>query len=213
MLQTQTVKEETFELLKKLMQEKMLTNFYLVGGTALALYLGHRISIDLDLFTQDSFDSVKLSDHLIKKYNFKSDFIEKNTIKGTINNVKVDFITYNYPFVEKTFAENNIRLCSMIDIVAMKLSVIVDDGTRLKDFIDIACLSTRFSLSDMLSAYEKKYKNSNVVAVLKGLTYYDDVNIKEKIICSSGIYKWKKIKKRLYDMMLERDMLFKSLPV
>jgi hypothetical protein len=58
----------------------------------------------------------------------------------------------------------------------MKLSVIADDGSRLKDFIDIACLSTKLSLSDMLNAYKLKYKNSNPIRPLKGLTYFKDIN-------------------------------------
>ncbi len=58
----------------------------------------------------------------------------------------------------------------------MKLSVIADDGTRLKDYIDIACLSTKLSLSDMLKAYQQKYKNSNPIRPLKGLTFFEDIN-------------------------------------
>jgi len=64
MLHTQTVKRELFELLKRLMGDNKLTNFTLVGGTALALYMGHRKSIDIDLFSQEEFDILEIKNHL-----------------------------------------------------------------------------------------------------------------------------------------------------
>lgn len=134
MLHKETVERTTFELLIKLMQDKRFKNFNLAGETALALYLGHRKSIDLDLFTPDNFDSNKLEEYLIYKYNFKSSYLEKNTLKGTINDVKIDCITHNYPYIEPPFkSEDGIRLYSIKDITAMKLSAIADNGTRIKD--------------------------------------------------------------------------------
>lgn len=134
MLHKETVERTTFELLIKLMQDKRFKNFNLAGETALALYLGHRKSIDLDLFTPDNFDSNKLEEYLIDKYNFKSSYLEKNTLKGTINDVKIDCITHNYPYIEPPFkSEEGIRLYSIKDITAMKLSAIADNGTRIKD--------------------------------------------------------------------------------
>lgn len=134
MLHKETVERTTFELLIKLMQDERFKNFNLAGETALALYLGHRKSIDLDLFTPDNFDSNKLEEYLIDKYNFKSSYLEKNTLKGTINGVKIDCITHNYPYIEPPFKlEEGIRLYSIKDITAMKLSAIADNGTRIKD--------------------------------------------------------------------------------
>lgn len=143
MLHTETVKGGTLELLKKLEAEDAMSDFNLAGGTSLALYLGHRISIDLDLFTSKPFDAVKLESFLQEKYGFCTGFMEKNTLKGFIGNVKIDCITHAYEYLEKPYVESNIRLYSMEDIIAMKLSAIADNGSRLKDFIDIAYLSTR----------------------------------------------------------------------
>lgn len=134
MLHKETVERTTFELLITLMQDERFKNFNLAGEMALALYLGHRKSIDLDLFTPDNFDSNKLEEYLIDKYNFKSSYLEKNTLKGTINDVKIDCITHNYPYIEPPFkSEEGIRLYSIKDITAMKLSAIADNGTRIKD--------------------------------------------------------------------------------
>ena len=214
MLYTETIKGETFELLKALMQDERLTDFKLAGGTSLALYLGHRKSIDFDLFTEKSFDAPSMEKHLIDSYDFKGDFLEKNTIKGSINDIKVDCITHNYPYIEKHITtEDGIRIYGIKDIAAMKLSVIADDGTRLKDFIDIACLSTKLSLSDMLKAYQQKYKNSNPIRPLKGLTFFEDINFNEPIQMVQGKYNWDRIEKRLHLMIKKENDIFHSLPI
>ena len=70
MLYTQTVAPETLELLKRLESEPFMDSFSLAGGTALALYLGHRVSVDLDLFTPESFDEKQLEFSLRHKYGF-----------------------------------------------------------------------------------------------------------------------------------------------
>lgn len=214
MLYTETIKGETFELLKALMQDERLTDFKLAGGTSLALYLGHRKSIDFDLFTEKSFDAPSMEKHLIDRYDFKGDFLEKNTIKGSINDIKVDFITHNYPYIENSITtEEGIRIYGIKDIAAMKLSVIADDGSRLKDFIDIACLSTKLSLSDMLKAYQQKYKNSNPIRPLKGLTFFEDINFNEPIQMVQGKYNWDRIEKRLHLMIKKENDIFHSLPI
>ena len=74
MLRTETVERDTFELLKTLMSDVKLTNFNLVGGTALALYMGHRNSIDLDLFSQQEFNFSEMEKYLNRTY----DFVNKN---------------------------------------------------------------------------------------------------------------------------------------
>lgn len=214
MLYKETVKGETFELLTMLMQDKELQSFHLAGGTALALYLGHRLSIDLDLFTPESFNAQSLEKYLIEKYQFKGDFLENNTLKGKINGVKIDCITHNYPFIEKPLVTTEgIRLYSIKDIAAMKLSAIADNGTRLKDFIDIACLSTKMPLSDMLQAYQNKFPNSNSIRPIKGLTFFEEINFKEPIQMIGGAYKWDKIEKRINNMIKRNTATFVDLPI
>lgn len=89
----------TFALLQQLQSLQQLQNFYLVGGTALTLQLGHRNSIDLDLFSINNFDDVQLLDFLKSKYEVDVVYQKSNTIICIINKVKVDFIKYNYPLV------------------------------------------------------------------------------------------------------------------
>ena len=169
MLHTETVEGTTLELLRRLQSESMLDSFCLAGEIALALYLGHRKSIDLDLFTPYPFDVLLLKDFLETKYGFRTDFLEKNTLKGSINGVKIDCITHAYERLGNPCMEDGIRLYALEDIVTMKLSAIADNDSRLKDFIDIAFLSTRLSFYSMLKCYEHKFPKSNVIRpILRG---------------------------------------------
>ena len=213
MLHTETVAISTLELLKMLESESVMSNFNLAGGTSLALYLGHRISVDLVLFTPESFDAGKLEIFLRDKYGFRTDFMEKNTLKGTIDGVKIDCITHSYGYLEKPYTESDIRLYSMEDIVAMKLSAIADNGSRLKDFIDIAFLSTRFPFNSMLRLYERKFPGSNLIRPFKAITYFDDIDFEEDIVMLNGKYDWKLIERRLIDMTQIQNKVFESFPL
>lgn len=215
MLQKGVVEEKTFRLMKSLMAEDMLSEFFLVGGTALALKLGHRKSIDIDLFTRNDIPVDELQKYLTHKYGFKEEFREKNTLKGEIDGVKVDLIKYDYPFVnelEKT--SDGIRMASVEDIIAMKLSAITDSGTRIKDFADIAWLSTRYSLNQMLKFYQKKFKGANALSVAKALVYFNDIDFEnEPVELVSAIFDWKKVNKRLLDMVQNPDKVFTEFPI
>lgn len=210
MLYKETVDKSTLELLKKLMTDDSLKEFILVGGTALALQLGHRISIDIDLFSFSPFDSVQLNEYLINNYNLEPDFIGQNTLKGEINGVQLDCITHNYPWVQIPNCFEDIRLAGFHDIAAMKLNAIAGNGTRLKDFIDIAILAEHISLNQMLLAYQQKY-NSNPVMPLKGLLYHDDINFNEPVkMARNKIFAWKIIEKRLQLMQKFPDKIFEN---
>lgn len=213
MLYTETVAGPTLELLKKLEAEAAMADFNLAGGTSLALYLGHRISVDLDLFTPKPFDAKSMEEFLAAKYGFRTDFMEKNTLKGSIAGVKIDCITHSYDYLEEPYTESDIRLYSMRDIIAMKLSAIADNGSRLKDFIDIAFLSTRFPFNSMLKMYECKFPGSNVIRPFKAITYFDDIDFEEDIVMLNGKYEWKLIEKRLIDMTKRQDKVFESFPL
>ncbi len=211
MLHTKTVTRETLKLLKKLMADPNLSEFSLVGGTALSLYLGHRKSIDLDLFRKDSFSASALSLYLKEKYNFQEDFQDNNTLKGFINDIKIDFITHKYENVKTIHTIEKLRLYSLEDIAAMKLNAIADNGTRLKDFVDIVCLSTKMSLNEMLESYQKKYPNTNAMRALRGLTYHADI-MHEPIDLIIGDYNWNKVSKRIDEMIKNDTTKFLDMP-
>jgi len=214
MLYTATVESRTLELLRTLMRDNRLSDFLLAGGTNLALRLGHRKSIDLDLFSFQHFDAISLAEHLTQNYNFhKTDVRDEDTVKGFIDDVKVDIIAHVYPLIDKPYiAENVIRLYSIRDIVAMKLVAISDSGKRLKDFVDIAYLSTQLSLNQMLDAYAQKYERSCALHALRGLSYFDDIIFNVSIDLIDHKFNWKKIEKRIREMIKYENKVFDTFP-
>lgn len=211
MLHIETVAPATLELLKKLMEDKRLKNFVLVGGTSLSLQLGHRISVDLDLFTSEAFDEMDLSAYLTSEYGLMLDFISGRTVKGEIQGVQIDCIAHTYPWIAPSLQIDGIRLASIPDICAMKLNAIAGSGTRIKDFIDIAYLSSYLSLTEMLKAYEQKY-HANALIPLKALAYWEDINFSEPIKMFDSVpFQWERIAKGLLAMQNSPQKIFKPI--
>src|SRR5947207_12774775 len=103
------ISSETFSLTQQLQALPELKEFYLVGGTALALQLGHRNSIDIDLFTQNDFEEDDILNLLKKnKYEVQEIFKRKNTVILLVNNIKTDFIKHDYPFIKQPVTEEAI---------------------------------------------------------------------------------------------------------
>lgn len=173
MLQTSAIDKATLGLVKNLLGNETFSDFFLVGGTALALQLGHRFSYDIDLFNQNEFDVTELEEYLMKSYKFHLLKKSKNTLIGEIDGIKVDFITYKYPLIDKIIQEGNIRMFSIKDIAPMKLSAIAGRGIK-RDFFDIYFILKEYSLDEMLDFFKKKYSQTEIFHVLKSLIYFDD---------------------------------------
>ncbi len=170
-------------------------------------------SEDLDLFTPEPFDNAKLKMFLEEKYGFRTGYMERNTLKGDIAGVKIDCITHAYPYIRPPYEENGVRLYDLADIIAMKLSTIADNGSRLKDFIDIGFLSTRYPLVEMLRFYQHKYPESNVIRPFKALTYFGDIDFDEDVVMLNEDFDWSVVEKRLLDMTKKQQKLFLTPPV
>lgn len=198
MLHTETIDQSTLELLKKLQSKKYLDGFSLVGGTAMALLYGHRKSIDIDLFSDFSFDVEQLLEKLSSDFQFKLFFSAENTIKGSINEIQVDFIAHRYPLIGKPLKLEGISILAVEDIAAMKLNAIAVSGQRVKDFIDIYYLLEEFSLADLISFYKQKYAQYNEVNVLKSITWFNDVVTEDwPVILKGNNLKWDEVKDRI----------------
>ena len=174
-----TIEPSTLELLIKLQSENLIKDFQLAGGTALAMQIGHRKSIDLDLFTQHDFEVNTLLEFLEEKYQFAMNYSSLNTLKGSIGKVQVDFISHKYPLVDKTINLAGACLLSIEDIAAMKLNAITGNGTRSKDFIDIYFMLKQFTIDELIIFYKKKYSFRNQLHVIKSLTYFDDIDTQD----------------------------------
>jgi Nucleotidyl transferase AbiEii toxin, Type IV TA system len=174
MLFLNTVKSETYELLQKLMQIPELSEFVLVGGTNLSLKFGHRISVDLDLFTDKPFDLDEVFIGIVKTLpqSIKLDQ-RKQTIWLNIDGIKVDIILHEYPYLRPIEVIDNVRFMSVEDIIPMKLEAMATRGVK-KDFWDINELLNHYTLPKMIEFYQAKYPNSDVGHVLLSMTYFVD---------------------------------------
>ena len=166
----------TFQLIQQLQNLPELAHFYLVDGTSLALQLGHRNSIDIDLFTQNDFIVAEIEDALKGSHNFTATLARNNTVLAVVDTVKTDFIKHDYPFIVAPISDDGITYLSKEDIAAMKLHAIIQSGKRLKDFIDIYFLLQHFSMEQMIGFFTKKYTYSNPLIALKAVTYFDDID-------------------------------------
>jgi predicted nucleotidyltransferase component of viral defense system len=195
MLQKQAVKPELLELLEELMLVNEFTNFNLVGGTALALYTGHRLSVDIDLFGRSEI-SLDLFTEILKDKGETIILSQSSKILiYVINKIKVDFVDYNFQLLEPVNVIDGIRLVSKKDIAAMKLNAIAGRGSK-KDFVDVYQLLNDFSLSEMLTFYSQKYPNGSEFMVLKSLLYFDDAEIEPDPIMLIPIT-WSQVKERI----------------
>lgn len=153
-------------------------DFYLAGGTGLALQLGHRDSIDFDFFSVRDIDTVKLFSK-IKKVFVGHKILkiqdEKNTLTVLIDeNIKLSFFSYPYKLLKKTIAEPNLNIASILDIALMKLSAVVSRATN-KDYIDLYFIIKQISLKSLLAVLSKKLSDLDTNLVLKSLVYFKDV--------------------------------------
>lgn len=198
MLHKEAVDPSTLELLKSLQKKEYLQGFYLAGGTALALYYGHRKSVDIDLFTNEAFGTKQLLEKVMHDFSYQLSFSADNTLKGVISKVKVDIIAHTYPYIQEPKAHNEIFLVSEEDIIAMKLNAISVSGQRSKDFIDIYYALNNFSIAEMVSLYKEKYEQRSASHILKSLIFFDDVDLQDwPELISEPALRWNEIKKRL----------------
>ncbi len=194
MLQKEAIEQHTLELLKALQADSMFAQFHLAGGTGLALQIGHRLSVDLDLFSLTPFDSNFYLEYLEKEYQFVLDFSAISTLKGSIRNIKLDFITHSYDLLMPIVETENTRLYSQADIAAMKVNAIAGNGTRSKDFIDLYFLVNKYSISQILKFYQTKYNDRNTFHALKSLNYFDEVDLADWPVLINKKVTWEKIK-------------------
>lgn len=195
MLQYQTVDTGTLELLKQLLSIELFSDLRLVGGTSLALQLGHRKSVDLDLFGKIDVDVLEINKALLPIGTVTQLKDSKNIHIYLLNGIKVDIVNYTYPWLRDWIQEDGVRLAKFDDIAAMKLSAITGRGTK-KDFVDLWFLLKQITLSKMLKLHLSKYHDSSLFMVLKSLVYFEDAEGDEMPYMLIPV-KWEKIKSEI----------------
>ncbi|MDP3994352.1 MAG: nucleotidyl transferase AbiEii/AbiGii toxin family protein [bacterium] len=177
MLYTKILNKNQLELIKKL--DFLGEGVYLAGGTALAIQLGHRTSLDFDFYSKKVFDPQKLSFEFQRRFkDTKVNRIADGTLILRVNTVDFSMFHYPYELIEKRVYLKGVRLASIPDISAMKLIAIAMRGKR-RDFIDIYYLLQRYPLSKLLKFAEQKYPNFETLMILKGLIFFKDAENEE----------------------------------
>jgi len=189
--------KKTEHILTKIGKNKTFEDFYLAGGTALALQINHRKSIDLDWFSNKLFSTRKLKEELKKIGNLKINEEEENTLNCILDGVKISFFYYPYKNLFSFVKYRDVKLADIRDIACMKIVAISSRGSK-KDFIDMFFLLKEFSLKKLLRLFDKKYKGIkyNHVHILKGLTYFEESE-KEPMPIIIGEINWRDVKKEI----------------
>lgn len=174
MLSYQTVDVHTLELLRLLSAESAFSAMRLVGGTSLALQYGHRTSVDLDFF--GTFDADTPFSSILRGYGQLTIIKESPKIKVyLLDGIKVDFVHYDYPWIESPLVVDGLTLATPPDIAAMKVNAIVGRGSK-KDFIDLYYLLHYYTLAEILDYYKQKYPEHSVFRALMSMSYFDDAD-------------------------------------
>jgi predicted nucleotidyltransferase component of viral defense system len=168
---------------------------YLAGGTACALWLGHRQSVDLDFFVPQEFSVGEWRQKWEKEFDFKMFNQDWQTLEGQAGNVKLAMYYYKYPLIEPVINFKNIKIASIEDLTAMKLETLINRGTK-RDFVDLYFLFKKFSLKVGLDYYDRKYGNidERELLIKKALVYFDEAEEDEmpKMLAPA---EWESIKK------------------
>lgn len=176
---TKTLFGNTKKALAILGKSRLMDSAYLAGGTACALQIGHRISVDLDFFTPKEFNAKELTRSLKNIGEFKLDRQSWGTILGVLEKVKFSAFVYKYPVLFPFKSLFGIDILDLRDIAAMKIDAIGTRGIK-RDFIDLYFICQKgISLNEILSVYDRKYGTlaSNIVHIQKSLVYFIDAEV------------------------------------
>ncbi len=200
MLHYETVEPGTLAILKRFMGMEALSDFSLVGGTALSLRYGHRRSVDLDLFTDGSMDpsSIKmaLSDEFGADFTFMHDQQAKWAVFGFVQGVKIDLVRFPHARISDMVIEDGIRMYSDTDIGPMKVEAILHRAKK-KDFWDIEQLLRVHGLDKLLLDHRAKYPSSMIpISIPKALIYFVDAEDGEDPDSLNGL-SWADIKRSI----------------
>lgn len=159
----------------ELADRSVLGGFHLSGGTGLALHIGHRRSVDLDLFSSEDFDSSALRDKLRGLPDLRVLQIAPGTLHLEAYSILVSFLHYPYPLLFPLAQFETLAVADPRDIGCTKVLTIASRGSR-RDFVDLYVAARRYGLGQLLAWFEAKFSgvHHNRIHLLKALTYFVD---------------------------------------
>ncbi|MFN0034661.1 MAG: nucleotidyl transferase AbiEii/AbiGii toxin family protein [Saprospiraceae bacterium] len=200
MLHLRAIEPRTLELLKSVLQEPLLANNFLVGGTSLALQMGHRLSVDLDLFTHQPFEAEQLLEALRENFSVQPLTVTNTIFIVVVEGIKVDCVHFKYPFSFPILVEEGLRMADMRDIAPMKLDAVTKRGSK-KDFYDMYYLFEQFAPHQILEWYDKMFQHSTSLHVIRSLTYFEDAEDMESPFVFDKKVTWPAVKKRMIQVV------------
>lgn len=175
-----------------------LAPFSLVGGTNLALRLGHRISVDIDLSTTGAFNLIEVKDAIAAAFPNAIELSARNqTLLYQINGIKTDLIRHQYPEISEVENFDGIRFASLPDVIAMKLGAVAGRDAK-KDFWDVHALLKHVSVKEMIHFYVLKHPSSDPAQVVRSLVYFEDADPQQDPIDLLNVT-WLEVKTSLRD--------------
>jgi len=202
MLYQNAVAPITLGLLKEITTLIRLETSGLGGGTALALRFGHRLSVDLDFFTNSPFDTSVLFQQITRNFSSAELLFERNqTMMFSIDDIKVDFILYPFPWLRPFDTIEEIKLVSVDDIIPMKLQAVSNRNAK-KDYWDIAVLLNQYSLAEMVKIFKAKFPQIDAGFIIHSLTDFEKAD-SELDPDSYANITWDEIKSRLTNEVIK----------
>jgi predicted nucleotidyltransferase component of viral defense system len=202
MLHHEIIKPGTLDLIKGLMAIPLPDNFRLVGGTALALQIGHRLSYDIDFFSDKPFNSQEILELISEKYPVRLLRQTKGSAILEIEGVKTDLVSIQGTWLKSPVTEEGIIMAGLEDIATMKLLAITNRG-RKRDFFDIYFLLEHFPLTHLINLFQEKFKQHELFMLTQSLVYFDDAEKDEEPILLQKSVTWKEVKEKIkYEVRL-----------
>ena len=179
--------KQLLNIIKSISENIRFKQFRLCGGTALALQTGHRISVDADFVSDKLLNSSEIIAAVNSAFTNVTDIT--TGVHGVflkINNIKVDFLSWNIPFMHKPIIIDDIRMADVEEIIAMKLFAIMQRGEK-KDYMDIVSLLSKYDLTHMLEMYKSRYIGSDELPVLRCLASFSDIENQPNPVMLNGL--------------------------
>jgi len=179
----------------RLGREPFTRGFYLAGGSAAALHLGHRVSMDLDLFAQEPFVPGDLTYRLQAIDPLTIQQQKADTLVALLGGTQISFFQYPYALLEPAAVYRGVRIASLLDIALMKIIAISQRGRR-RGFVDLyAICQAHYPLQDILRRLPEKYPSLSYPTyhLLRALSYFADAEKDPPLQMLAGC-SWREVK-------------------
>jgi hypothetical protein len=191
---------DAWAVVRLLSRAGILDDWILAGGTALALQLGHRISLDLDLFRHGEFDEMALRVSLADVGQLEVQSMSAGTLHAMLQGVRLSFLRSEVPFLYEPVLYRGLQLADARDIAAMKVIAVAGRGSK-KDFVDLhAYFETGATFGDLMAIVQRRYRDTefNAMHLLRSLVYFDDAEA-EPMPRMLAKVAWPRVRRRLED--------------